>query len=114
MKNNEPKFSLWKEIEHLRQSVDFQVLENKIKTFDAMVKQGLVKDKFQKALDEGNVNIKAEYRDESLNIHIIEFIGIKVNDNMVQIGDVVLSDILVCDIKIDNKSIICTDKSVVN
>ena len=71
MKNDIPKYSLWKEIEHLKFVIDFQVLENKIKTFDAMVKQGLVKDKFQKALDEGNVNIKAEYRDESSITHVI-------------------------------------------
>jgi len=112
MKNK--KYSLWKYLELENVNMDFDKLEDKIKTFDMMVKQGLIKNQFQKALNEGKVNFTASFNDIDMVKHKLEIVGADICDYIARIKGNVVTEILVDDIKINGKSIICTHNNMVN
>ncbi len=103
------KYNLWQIIYHMKDKMDFKVLESKITVFKGLVEQGHASTFVKSALEKGKMNIGAEFveGDKTRKLTLVDVDVLKTKSRH---GEYILTDVSVVDVLVDGESIFQTTK----
>lgn len=103
------KYNLWQLILHLKDNIDFKILETKITTFKELVDQGHANEMVKSALKKGKINISADFVENDQNKKLL-LKDVIVLTTKSKHGNNILTDITVADVLVDGVSIFQSTK----
>lgn len=103
------KYNLWQVIHHMKENMDFKVLEAKIILFKGIVEQGHASMLVKSALESGKMNISADFVENGKQKKLT-LIDVNVLKTKSRHDKFILNDINVSDVLVDGESIFQTTK----